>query len=86
MKMRNWYDGITSGQKLFLFALSIILVFVYGIGLIPLCILIYCELGARDSLVVAVAKARKNGVPEKGDPDYLDWANKQGRWADKNPD
>ena len=84
--MRSWYDGINRGQKIFLFAISIPLVFVYLIGIIPLCILIYCELGARDSLFATAISGRKNQTPQKGDPDFLDWANKEGRWAEKSSD
>ena len=47
--MKNWYESITKGQKVFLYSLSSFLVLVYGIGLIPLLLLIYLQLGVRAS-------------------------------------
>ncbi|MGF6412565.1 hypothetical protein OKW37_004235 [Paraburkholderia sp. MM5482-R2] len=44
--MKNWYANITKGQKVFLYSLSSFLILVYGIGLIPLLVLIYLQLGA----------------------------------------
>ena len=43
--MKNWYKGLTKGQKIFVYFLSIALVLVYGIGLVPLALLIYLALG-----------------------------------------
>ncbi len=45
--MKNWYQFMTKGQKVFVYPLSIALVLVYGIGLFPLAILIYLQLGQR---------------------------------------
>ncbi|MBH0040434.1 hypothetical protein [Pseudoalteromonas sp. SWN166] len=46
-KIENWYYGITKGQKIFIYLVSTALVPVFGIGLLPLAILIYLELGLR---------------------------------------
>ncbi|SAL50819.1 hypothetical protein AWB73_05289 [Caballeronia turbans] len=43
--MKNWYKSITRGQKIFLYVLSSVLVLVYAVGLVPLLLLIYLELG-----------------------------------------
>ncbi len=83
--MRDWYDGITRGQKLFLFGVSIALVFAWGVGLVGLCILIYCQLGSAEPLFLKLGSG-KTGKPNVGDHDYLDWANKEGRWADNASD
>jgi hypothetical protein len=45
--MKNWYKKMPKGQKIFVYLVSIALVLVYGIGLLPLAILIYLELGQR---------------------------------------
>lgn len=45
--MKNWYKNITKGQKIFVYFVSIALVLVHPIGLLPLSILIYLELGQR---------------------------------------
>lgn len=45
--MKNWYKTINIGQKIFIYLVSIALVLAYGIGLLPLAILIYLELGER---------------------------------------
>ena len=47
-KMKLWYKKITKGQKIFLYFVSICLILAFGIGLLPLAILIYLELGAKD--------------------------------------
>jgi hypothetical protein len=47
-KMKNWYKNITKGQKKFVYFVSICLIFAFGIGLLPLAILIYLELGSKD--------------------------------------
>ena len=44
--LQKWYDGMTKGQRVFLYLISIPLILVYGFGLLPLAILIYCHLGA----------------------------------------
>jgi hypothetical protein len=43
--MKDWYRNMTEGQKKFVYIVSAALVFVYGIGLFPLAILIYLQLG-----------------------------------------
>lgn len=43
--MKNWYDNLTKAQLIFLYLVSICLILVYGIGLIPLAVLIYFALG-----------------------------------------
>ncbi|MCE9679431.1 hypothetical protein LZP69_09625 [Shewanella sp. AS1] len=43
--MKNWYKKMTKGQKIFVYLVSMALVLVYGIGLLPLAILIYLQLG-----------------------------------------
>ena len=47
--MKKWYRDMTKAQKVFVYFVSIALVIVYGIGLIPLAVLIYLGLGNRDS-------------------------------------
>ena len=47
-EMKNWYKNISKGQKKFVYFVSICLVMVFGIGLLPLAILIYLELGSKD--------------------------------------
>ncbi len=43
--LQKWYNGMTYGQRLFVWIVSGMLIFIYGVGLIPLSILIYCKLG-----------------------------------------
>ena len=45
--MKNWYKNMPKGQKKFVYFVSIALLLVFGIGLLPLAILIYLELGER---------------------------------------
>ena len=45
--MKNWYKNMTKGQKIFVYLVSTALVLVYAMGLLPLSILIYLELGQR---------------------------------------
>lgn len=45
--MKSWYKSMTKGQKIFVYFISTCSVLVYGIGLLPLSILIYLELGKR---------------------------------------
>jgi len=47
--MKNWYKNMTKGQKVFVYLVSTATILVFGIGLIPLAILIYLELGQRGS-------------------------------------
>jgi hypothetical protein len=46
-KVENWYEEINKNQKIFIYVVSILLVGFFGIGLLPLAILIYLELGLR---------------------------------------
>ena len=43
--LKNWYNSMTPMQVKFLWIVSFLLVFLYGIGLIPLALLIYLKLG-----------------------------------------
>jgi hypothetical protein len=45
--IENWYEGMNKNQKIFVYAVSAGLVFVFGVGLLPLAVLIYLELGHR---------------------------------------
>lgn len=45
--LNAWYIGMTKGQKIFVYLASSALVLVFGVGLIPLALLIYLELGIR---------------------------------------
>lgn len=45
--MKNWYRTLTKEQKIFVYLVSMALVLAYLIGLIPLAVLIYLELGER---------------------------------------
>ena len=47
-EIKNWYENISKGQKKFVYFVSICLIFAFGIGLLPLAILIYLELGSKD--------------------------------------
>ena len=46
-KLEDWYEGMNKNQRIFVYAISMGLVFVFGAGLLPLAILIYLELGLR---------------------------------------
>ncbi len=43
--MKQWYKSMPKGQKVFVYFVSVALIMLYGIGLLPLAILIYLELG-----------------------------------------
>ena len=45
--MKNWYKNMPKGQKIFVWLVSAALVFVYLVGLVPVAILTYLELGER---------------------------------------
>jgi hypothetical protein len=47
--MNLWYRNLAKGQKIFLYFVSICAILVYGIGLIPLALLIYLELGKNNN-------------------------------------
>jgi hypothetical protein len=53
--LNEWYEGMGKGQKGFVYLVSVALVFVFGIGLGPLALLIYLELGLRDRLAASIA-------------------------------
>lgn len=46
-QMKDWYKNITKEQKIFIYLVSAALVLVYAVGLLPLAVLIYLELGQR---------------------------------------
>lgn len=43
--LEEWYDGMTKGQRVFVYVVSVGLVAVYLLGLIPLSLLMYLQLG-----------------------------------------
>jgi len=45
--MKYWYRNMPKGQKKFVWFVSIALVFAYFVGLVPVAILTYLELGER---------------------------------------
>lgn len=45
--MAAWYKEMSKGQKVFVYLVSSALVLVFGIGLLPLAVLIYFELGQK---------------------------------------
>ena len=45
--IENWYEEINKNQKIFVYVVSTVLVGVFGVGLLPLAVLIYLELGLR---------------------------------------
>lgn len=47
--IQKWYNNMKENQRLFLWILSIITIPFFGLGIIPLCILIYCKLGMKKS-------------------------------------
>ena len=44
--VQNWYCGMRKSQKIYVYIISILLIPIYGIGLILLAILVYLKLGA----------------------------------------
>jgi len=44
--LENWYNNITPSQRTFIWMLSILLVLLYGVGFIPLALLIWIKLGS----------------------------------------
>jgi hypothetical protein len=48
--LQNWYhNGITVGQRRLLWIVSVLLIMVFGVGLIPLAFLLYLHLGEHSS-------------------------------------
>ena len=45
--MKEWYKTMPKYQKIFVYFVSTVLVLVYGVGLLPLSVLVYLELGQR---------------------------------------
>ena len=45
--MKSWYKNLAKAQKIFIYVIVTVLVPVYGIGVLPLAVLIYLELGLR---------------------------------------
>lgn len=43
--MQEWYNGTTKSQKVLLYATCVPLILVYGLGIIGLILLLYCEFG-----------------------------------------
>lgn len=78
--MQKWYNSINANQKIFLLCISVLLILVFGLGLIPLAVLVYLELGTKGPLF-GLKYVRKQ--PEMGDDDYLEWANREGRFAER---
>tara|TARA_B100002049_G_C15770736_1_gene246658 strand:+ start:177 stop:338 length:162 start_codon:yes stop_codon:yes gene_type:complete len=48
-EIEKWYRRMGSQQKVFIYCVSVALIFAFGIGLLPLAILIYLELGERNN-------------------------------------
>lgn len=47
--LQNWYNSINKNQKILLWLASGCLVFVYGAGLVPLVLLMYLQLGIKNT-------------------------------------
>ena len=47
--IEKWYRRMGNQQKFFVYLVSACLIFAFGIGLLPLAILIYLELGDRNN-------------------------------------
>ena len=45
--IQKWYNNMSENQRLFLYILSILTIPFFGVGIITLCILIYCKLGMK---------------------------------------
>jgi len=43
--MKDWYEGMTNGQRILVYLVSVVLIYAYGIGLLALSMLIYLHLG-----------------------------------------
>lgn len=76
--MQRWYNGTNKYQRILMFFAACVLVFAYGIGFVPLFFLLYCHFG---SMQPGETNASSK-TPPKGSKEYLDWANREGRWAD----
>jgi hypothetical protein len=47
--LEKWYREMGKQQKIFVYFISVALIFAFGFGLLPLAILIYLELGDRNN-------------------------------------
>lgn len=56
--LRNWYASTSNGQRLMIMFLSTILLFAYGLGLIPLAMMIWLALGERADLAERLERER----------------------------
>lgn len=43
--MQQWYKDTTKTQKTLMYVVCVPLIFVYGVGILPLIFLLYCEAG-----------------------------------------
>jgi len=46
--MQSWYQNLTKAQRALLYFVSIVLILVWGIGLIPLTFLLYLKFGSSE--------------------------------------
>ena len=46
--MKNWYQNMNKNQKIFVYLVSVALVLFFGVGLLPLAVLIYLQLGQNE--------------------------------------
>ncbi len=46
--MKNWYQNMNKNQKIFVYLVSVALVLFFGVGLLPLAVLIYLQLGQKE--------------------------------------
>jgi hypothetical protein len=44
--LQGWYSSMRKSQKIYVYAISILLIPIYGIGLIMLAVLFYLKLGS----------------------------------------
>jgi hypothetical protein len=60
--LADWYSSTSSNERVLYFLVSCVLILFYGIGLIPLFVLIYLEAGERDRISrLAKEKTDANG-------------------------
>lgn len=45
--LADWYRGMNKSQKYFVWGMSTVLIFVYGVGFLTTSVLVYLELGER---------------------------------------
>jgi hypothetical protein len=45
LMLQQWYNNTTKAQKSLMYAVSVLAILLYGIGVIPLVVLLYCEFG-----------------------------------------